>query len=153
LLFREDDVGSQPFPHRYRAAASAEGESLVPMTSPGLPDIDTAPPPEFGGPGDKWSPETLFVSTVSTCLILTFRSVARASKVEWHTIEVDTEGVLDRVDKVNRFTEFTINTVVTVPQGQDADGVERAVERSEKICLITNSMTAEFKLNTTVKTV
>jgi organic hydroperoxide reductase OsmC/OhrA len=144
-------VASQPFPHHYHVSASAEGESLVPTNSPGLPTIIAAPPAEFGGPGDKWSPETLFVSTVSTCLILTFRSVARASKVEWHTIDVNSDGVLDRVDGVNRFTEFTIKVKLTVPEGQDHERAERAVQKSEKICLITNSMTAEFKLETTVE--
>lgn len=143
-------MASQPFPHHYNVSASAEGESLVPTTSKGLPTIEAAPPAEFGGPGDKWSPETLFVSSVSTCLILTFRSVARASKVEWKTIDVDTDGVLDRVDGVNRFTEFTIKVKLTVPEGQDPERAERAVEKSEKICLITNSMTSEFKLETDV---
>jgi uncharacterized OsmC-like protein len=119
---------------------------------PGLPAIDTAPPPEFGGPGDKWSPETLFVASVSNCLILTFRSVARASKVEWKTIDVDTEGVLDRVEGVNRFTHFTIKVKLTVPEGQDAERATRAIEKSEKICLITNSMNSEFKLETRVET-
>ena len=145
-------MASQPFPHHYTISASAEGESLVPTTGAGLPTIDTAPPPEFGGPGDKWSPETLFVSTVSTCLILTFRSVARASKVEWKTIDVETDGVLDRVDGVNRFTEFLIKVKLTVPEGQDAERAARAVEKSEKICLITNSMTSEFKLETRIVT-
>jgi organic hydroperoxide reductase OsmC/OhrA len=145
-------VGSQPFPHHYHATSSAEGESLVPTISPGLKAIDTGPPPEFGGSGQEWSPETLFPATISSCLVLTFRSVARASKVEWKTIEVHTEGVLDRVDKVNRFTEFTINVTLVVPEGQDAHRAERAVEKSDKICLITNSINAEFKLNTTVET-
>lgn len=145
-------MGSQPFPHHYRVSAWAEGESLVPMRSPGLPDVDTAPPAEFGGPGDHWSPETLFVASVSTCLILTFRSVARASKVEWIDIDVDTEGILDRVDHVNRFTEFTLKVKLTVPPSQDHEKAAHAVEKSEQICLVTNSISAEFKLETDVVT-
>ena len=145
-------MASQPLPHHYNVSASAEGESLVPVVGPGLPAIDTAPPPEFGGPGDKWSPETLLVASVSNCLILTFRSVARASKVEWKTIDVDTDGVLDRVDGANRFTHFTIKVKLTVPEGQDAERATRAIEKSEKICLITNSMNSEFKLETRVET-
>lgn len=143
-------MASQPLPHHYHASAYAEGESLVPMRTPGVPDVETAPPAEFGGPGDKWSPETLFVASVSTCLILTWRSVARASKIEWIDIDVDTEGILDRVDHVNRFTHFTIKVKLTVPPSQDHAKAERGVEKSEQICLVTNSINAEFKLETDV---
>ena len=40
-----------PYPHVYTATAGGRPEGAVALTSPGLPEIATAPPPEFGGPG------------------------------------------------------------------------------------------------------
>ncbi|MEZ4833815.1 MAG: hypothetical protein R2873_17845 [Caldilineaceae bacterium] len=84
------------FPHRYAVDAEAGPDGTVSVTSAGLPEIVSTAPPEFDGPEGYWSPETLLVSTVSDCLILTFRGVAAANKYEWTSIKVETEGILDR---------------------------------------------------------
>ena len=72
----------QEFPHHYVAAASAESEGSVEVTSPGLESLETAGPAEFGGPGDLWSPETLLVAAVADCFILGFRAIARAARLK-----------------------------------------------------------------------
>ena len=59
--------------------ASAAPAGSVDVTSAGLPDLATAPPVEFEGPGDAWSPETLLCAALVDCFILTFRAVARAA--------------------------------------------------------------------------
>jgi uncharacterized OsmC-like protein len=141
----------QAYPHNYKVSASAEGESLVPVSSPGLEPLDTAPPPEFGGPGDKWSPETMLVASVANCFILTWRSVARASQVEWEHVVCHVEGILDRVDKMPKFTEFRIRAEIKLPPGGHAERAKRAAEKSEHVCLITSSLDAEIKLDTHVK--
>jgi len=140
----------QPYPHNYRVSASAEGESLVPVSAEGLEAIDTAPPPEFGGPGDKWSPETLLVASVANCFILTWRSVARASRVEWRQISCRVDGILDRVDKLPKFTEFKIRVEVKLPANGHEERARRAAEKSEQVCLITNSLDARIALDTHV---
>ncbi len=48
----------QDYPHRYKAAAQGGIEGIIDTSSPGLQNIAAMPPPEFDGPGDKWSPET-----------------------------------------------------------------------------------------------
>ena len=66
--------------HHYSVQASAGVDTDVVLTAAGIPDLATASPAEFGGPGDRWSPETLLVGAVANCFVLTFRAVARASK-------------------------------------------------------------------------
>ena len=51
-----------PYPHHYVVTASAAPEGDVPVSCAGLPGLVTAPPAEFDGPGDRWSPETLLVA-------------------------------------------------------------------------------------------
>ena len=140
----------QDYPHHYVAGAAAAVKGNVNVTSPGLESLDTAPPAEFGGPGDLWSPETMFVAAVANCLILTFRAVARASKVEWINLECEVQGTLDKVDKVTSFTRFDVRAKVTVPAGQDEARAIRALEKSDKVCLITNSLNGETHLEAEV---
>jgi organic hydroperoxide reductase OsmC/OhrA len=73
----------KPYPHTYSVGARGSATGTVPVASHGVPNIETAPPLEFDGLGDAWSPETLLVAAVANCLILTFRGVARASKFSW----------------------------------------------------------------------
>lgn len=136
----------QDLPHHYHVNASAEATGNVTLKADDLPQIITAPPAEFGGPGDQWSPETLLVGAIADCFILTFRAVARASKLEWTNLECSAEGVLERVERVTRFTAVTVRATLTVPAGTDTDKAERLMEKSEEACLITRSMLAETHL-------
>ena len=62
----------QDFPHHYGVAAQGNVEGTIELSSPGVPDLESAAPAEFGGPGDKWSPETLLSAAVADCFILSF---------------------------------------------------------------------------------
>lgn len=63
----------EEYPHHYRVAASTGSEGDVNLTSSELDPILSAPPAEFDGPGDLWSPETLLVAAVADCFILSFK--------------------------------------------------------------------------------
>jgi len=138
------------FPHHYHVRASGGSRDDVRTTSEGLPELATAPPAEFGGPGDRWSPETLLVAAVATCFVLTFRAVARASRVEWEALDCDVEGVLDKTDGRPRFTELRVRAHLHVPAGADEGRARKALENAEKSCLITNSLQADSRLETEV---
>ncbi|MEZ5503495.1 MAG: OsmC family protein [Halioglobus sp.] len=140
----------QDFPHHYHVSANAETEGNIVLKADELPQLISAPPAQFGGPGDQWSPEHLLVARVADCFILTFRAVARASKLDWKTLEASAEGVLERVDRVTRFTAFTVRATLTVPAGTDVDKARRLLEKSEEGCLVTNSLSAERHLEAEV---
>jgi organic hydroperoxide reductase OsmC/OhrA len=140
----------QAMPHQYRVTATAAATGTVEVASPGLPALVTAPPVEFGGPGNLWSPETLLVAAVADCFILTFRAIARASRLDWVALECGAEGVLDRVDGVTRFTGVTVRAHLTVPAGASESLATRLLEKAEHGCLVTNSLLAERHLEATV---
>lgn len=141
----------QKLPHHYRAAATAGPDDSVALSSRGLPDLESAPPAEYGGPGDKWSPETLLVASVADCFVLSFRAIARASKLEWSSLECDVEGVLDREDQATRFVEFRVKAVLEAPAGTDEAKAKRLLEKAEESCLITQSLKAKPTLETEVR--
>ncbi len=141
-----------PYPHRYVVSSSAQAEGDVVLTSPSVPDLHTAPPPEFDGPGGYWSPETLLAGAVVNCFVLSFRAVARASKLEWTSLSTNVEAVLERADGVTRFTHFTTKAVLTVPEGADINRSQRLLLKAEKVCLVSNSLNAERHLEAEVVT-
>lgn len=139
-----------PYPHHYTVQASGAPEGLVPVNSPGLPALTTAPPREFGGPGDVWSPETLLCAAVANCFVLSFRSVARAAKLAWVSIECSVEGTLNRIEGKTRFTHVLVKATLTAPEGTDEQQALKLMERAEHVCLISNSLVAERRIEATV---
>lgn len=142
----------QDLPHHYRVTASTGATSTVQLSSPGLETIDSAPPAEFGGPGDRWSPETLLAAAVADCFVLSFRAIARASRLEWTSLQCEVEAVLDKVDGTSRFTEVHERVTLEVPPDTDQDKARKLLEKAEHACLITNSLTARTTLEVTVNT-
>lgn len=140
----------QDLPHHYVVSARVEGTANVVVSSDRLPDIETAGPAEFGGPGDVWSPETLLVAAVADCFILSFRAIARKAKLDWLTLECTAEGELDKVDKFTQFTGFEVSAKLTIPPSADEKKAGVLLQKAEKYCLITNSMKADSHLTAEV---
>jgi organic hydroperoxide reductase OsmC/OhrA len=140
------------YPHYYRVSASAESDGDVSHTSPGLDSFVSAPPAEFDGPGDLWSPETLLVAAVAGCFVLSFRGVAKASRFEWLSLDCDVESMLTRIDRTTKFTEFAIRATLFVPPDTNEERAQRLLEKAEATCLITNSLSASIHLSATVST-
>ena len=140
----------QEFPHHYQVATRlGDPAADVVIAARGLPDLPTAPPVEFGGPGDRWSPETLLTAAICDCFVLGFKAIAAASRLTWSTLEVRVTGTLDRVDKKMRFTHITIDAELTVPAEHSARA-PRILEKAESSCLIMNSLTAVVQLNSKI---
>lgn len=140
----------QDFPHHYTAVATAEAVGDVLLEGDGLPTLQTASPPQFGGPEGRWSPETLLIASVADCFILTFRAIASASKLPWAALSCEVEGTLDRVDRVTQFTRLDVRAALHVPPEANEDRAHRLLERAEQICLVTNSLKAERHLDAEV---
>ncbi|MBT8047499.1 MAG: OsmC family protein [Xanthomonadales bacterium] len=140
----------QEYPHHYVVSAEAPAEGVISVSSNGLETLPSLAPAEFGGPGDLWSPETFLVAAVADCFILTFRAVARGSRFDWNSVECEVDGVLDRVERVTCFTEFHMRVTLHVPEGTDVKKAERLVEKSDHVCLVTNSLTADTILSTEI---
>jgi len=137
-------------PHHYNVAAAAGFDTDVSLTSNRLEAIASAPPEEFGGPGDKWSPETLLVAAVADCFILTFRAIARASEIPWISLQCEVEGILDRPERTTQFTDFVVHATLEVPEDADEKRAHWALDKAERGCLITNSLSSTTHLEATV---
>jgi organic hydroperoxide reductase OsmC/OhrA len=135
-----------PFPHRYVVNAAVRPVGDVPLSSEGVRIIESAPPKEFDGPGNQWSPEALLTASVADCFVLNFRAIAAASKFAWVSLDARTEGTLDRVDGKMRFTRFDTHAKLHVPAGADVERAKKLLEKAEQTCLVSNSLNSERHL-------
>lgn len=139
----------QPYPHHYTVSASASPHGDVTLSSQGLPDLPSAPPSEFDGPGDKWSPETLLLGALADCYILTFRAVAKASQLPYGDIRCTAKGKLDRQDRIAKFVELHLEVELTLPPEVSEEDAKKACEKSARNCIVSNSLgvlpTASFR--------
>lgn len=114
--------------------------------------IDVATPPEFpkGIPG-IWSPEHLFTASVSSCLMTTFLAIAENSKLEFESFNCKSKGKLEKVDGRYLMTQVTLEPKVVILNEKDRDRAERVLEKSEKACLISNSIKSEVLMIPTIE--
>jgi organic hydroperoxide reductase OsmC/OhrA len=141
----------QDYPHIYKAGAGGGPGGEVTVTSPRLSAFPSTSPPEFGGPEGNWSPETLLIASVADCFVLTFRAVARASRFDWHELQCEAEGKLQKVERQLRFTDFYLRARLKVPAGARIELAEKLLQKAEAGCLITNSLSAELHLETRIE--
>jgi peroxiredoxin-like protein len=137
----------QTLPHRYVVLADGGVDGEIVLESDSLPGLSLAPPKQFDGPGDHWSPETLLVGATAACFVLTFRAVARASRLPWAAMRCSASGALERAGTGVQFTRIDLNARIEIEAGTDPQQARRALEKAERGCLISNSLKAEVHLN------
>jgi peroxiredoxin-like protein len=141
-----EENAMKPLPHVYTARLTGGAEGYAEVAAAGVGELRTAPPADFDGPGDAWSPEQFLMAAVETCFLFTLRAVARASKVEFTSLEVSGEGTVDRKDGATRFTQIVLHPRLTLPPGADRARALRVLEKSEKACLISASLSTPVRL-------
>jgi peroxiredoxin-like protein len=140
----------QPLPHYYDVTVSATETGPAELHAQGLDALNSAPPREFGGPGNLWSPETLIVGAVADCFILTFRAVAVVSRLPWTKLTCEARGTVDRVEGTTRFTAVNLRAQIVLPADSDADKARRMLEKAEQACLVGHSLKCNVTLETAV---
>ena len=140
----------KPLPHIYKAQLSGGAEGYAVVSVAGIPELRTAPPADFNGPGDAWSPEQFLMAAVETCFLFTLQAVARASKLPFTSLELSGEGTVDRKDGATRFTEIVLRPRLRLPAGADKDRALRILEKSEKACLVSASLSTPVRLEAEV---
>lgn len=141
-------IDTHDYPVRLEGIGPKEG---VLTSSDDLPKLDVASPPEFGGPGRVWSPEHLFVAAVSSCLMTTFRTIAALSKVEIVDYHDDAVGHLVREDSYYRIAAVTLRPHIVIADPEQLERTQRLVEKAERACLVSRSVSAEIRLEPTIE--
>ena len=110
------------------------------------PLINFSAPPEFHGQAGIWTPEHFFTSAIATCFITTFQAIAVYSKFEAQALEVSVEGQVEKTEGGFRFTRVTIRPLLTINGQSDRERGLRLLEKAEKACLVSRSLSSEIIL-------
>jgi peroxiredoxin-like protein len=136
----------KPLPHHYQVSLAGGPTGHATLSAAGIPALPSAPPLDFDGPGDAWSPELLLLGAVASCFLFTLRAVAEASRIEFTALGLSVGGTVDRKDGALRFTEIVLRPRLTLAPGGSRERALRAMEKSEKACLVSASLSAPLRL-------
>ena len=140
----------KPLPHVYEVALFGVPKNCATLTVEGVPALRSAPPKDFDGPGDAWSPEHLLLASVETCFMFTFQAVARASKFDFLSLELSGSGTVDRKDGSTCCTDIVLKSRLTVPKGTDLERARRLLEKGKSACLVTASLSVPVHLESEI---
>ena len=140
----------QQLPHHYTAHAEGQPTGTLTTHVEGLETLQVAAPKQFDGPGDQWSPEDLLVASAADCLILTFRAVASASRLDWLNLACEATGTLESVERITRFTELHLEATLEIGAGESKEKAERVLVKAEQACLVTNSLNTKTHLHVNI---
>ncbi len=135
-------------PHYYEVNLGWQYARLGQLSSPVLNEtIEVATPPEFakGMPG-VWSPEHLLVAAVSSCFMTTFLAIAENSKLDFSDFDCRASGKLDETENGLMISEIRLFPKVVVLHDSDIDKAKRVLTKSERHCLITNSVRSQVTM-------
>lgn len=139
---------SHAFEVEARWKESFRGEATpggVPVTVP------FSVPREFGGPGGEWTPEHFLAAAVNTCVMATFLSIAKASKLEIAGYVSRATCTMDKADGGFRITGVTLGPVISVKSEKDRERAARMIEKAEKMCPISNSLKPPVTMQASVE--
>ncbi len=104
------------------------------------------PPPFTKGVTGIWSPEHLFTSAVSSCLMTTFLAIAENSKLEFESFICKATGKLEQVDGKYKMSEILLEPRLIISHEEDLAKAERILQKAEAACLISNSITSKVHM-------
>jgi organic hydroperoxide reductase OsmC/OhrA len=78
--------------------------------------------------------------------LFTLQAVARASKLDFTSLRLGGEGTIDHKDGATRFAEIVLRPQLTLPAGGDRNKAMRVLEKSEKACLVSASLSTPIRL-------
>ncbi len=140
----------EQLPHTYSSRICGTPNDNLHTVTAHLPSMSLAPPQQFDGPGDQWSPEELLMASVSGCLVLSFRAIAKASGLDWLSIDCESEGSLEKVDHQVQFTRIVSRVTLVIAEAGDQAKAEKLLLKAEETCFVSNSLACETELDALV---
>jgi organic hydroperoxide reductase OsmC/OhrA len=133
-------------PFRFKTKTTWSSARRGVLSAAGKPNIAVGSPPEFKGEPDSWAPEELLISSVNTCIMLTFLTLAQARGVAVAGYESEADGLLENVEGLYRMTEVTVRPRITVNSEAEVAPARDSIESAESHCFMSNSVRAKVNV-------
>jgi peroxiredoxin-like protein len=113
--------------------------------------IEVATPPEFPkGIEGIWSPEHLFVASISGCLMTTFLAIAENSTLEFASFSCKAKGKLETEEGKLIMSEIMLYPTVVIHNEAYTTKTIRILKKAEDMCLISRSIKSKITMEITV---
>jgi len=106
--------------------------------------IYVATPPKFGGEGKPWTPEHLFLSSVSSCFMSTYLGFAQKSGFQVSHFECNTIGQIEITEGRYKFTNINLYPKIYVANESLREKATGVLGKTHQSCLISNSINADI---------
>lgn len=142
--------------HYYNVDIKWENSSKGIICSPELSKkhgicIEVATPPEFPkGMEGIWSPEHLFVGSVSSCLMTTFLAIAENSTLEFMSFTCEAKGKIETVEGKLMMSEIFLYPTVVIHNKAHVSKTTRILKKAKDACLITRSIQSKVTMGIAV---
>jgi len=111
------------------------------LTSNDVKDtIRVALPGAFGGEANQWSPEHLFIASISSCFMVTYLSFAKKMGFEITHFESHATGQIEIREGQYQFTAINVYPKIFIEDEVPAEKAKQALKKTEKYCIISNSI-------------
>lgn len=103
--------------------------------------IEVATPPQFsGGVPHIWSPEHLFLSSLSSCLMTTYLAIAEKKRLNVCDFSCNAIGQIQLVEGHLEFTTINLFPKIYVEKEADIPVANEVLLKTYKHCIIANSI-------------
>jgi organic hydroperoxide reductase OsmC/OhrA len=105
-------------------------------------NLHVATPAAFGGEGKEWSPEHLFLSSMSSCFMSTYLAIAKKVGIAISHFECSVIGQIEIVEGKYKFTHINMYPRVFIAEEQIFEKANLVLEKTKKYSLVSNSVNA-----------
>lgn len=114
--------------------------------------IEVATPPQFAkGIEGIWSPEHLFVASVSGCLMTTFLAIAENSTLEFVSFSCKAVGTMESIDGKLMMSEILLKPMVVIHHDAHKEKAIRILKKAEDACLISHSIKSKITMEISIE--
>jgi peroxiredoxin-like protein len=137
--------------HKFRIRATSTAVRSGLAVAEGIePSIAFSAPAEFQGRAGLWTPEHFFVAAVASCYVSTFSGMASNSNFAFYSLELETEGIVEKDQVGWRFREVILRPRLMIAHEEDKERGSRLLHKAEKNCLVGRSLACAIILKPAV---
>lgn len=104
--------------------------------------IHISTPPEFGGPENNWSPEHLFLCSISSCFMTTYQFFAKGFEIR--DLQCDCIGQVQLLEGKYHFTRIDLYPKIYVSQKEILEKAEQAILKTQEHCLVAHAVKCQL---------
>ena len=112
--------------------------------------LRVATPKTFGGEGEEWSPEHLFLGAVSSCYMTTFLAIAEKMGIEITHYDCQAIGQIEMTEGKYRFAKVDLYPKAYIANEAFREKLVSALEKAQKYCLVSNSINCPVIYHTVI---